>query len=301
MPGASGVPGWAWRAGGCPCPPCRSLGKKDPHCWTRSVCPSIGDGPLSELMLAAARASGLPVSTTAGYPVVLRTSSSDEVPDGRFVVEVALDASPADDRTGVSELWVSSESSRAAAERIGGPVVRVVPVPVHDVGAREHVTGESVVFAAIADHELDRPGNVLGAVSAFLSAFPDRTDVELRIAVSGAFEHSESAERLRLATASDQRISLVEDARRVRVRRCRGVAAPRWRRRPDRVAPGRARRAGDSRAGVRPRRRCGAVRQDGGSRAVSPGCRTRRAGGRSLDAVVGGRPADRGRIGRCRT
>ncbi|MFI6101430.1 FkbM family methyltransferase [Lentzea sp. NPDC051213] len=171
----------------------------------------VGSGPLSELVLAAARASGLPVSTSAGYPVVVRTSSSDEVPAGRFVVEVALDATPADDRTGVNELWLSSDVSRAAAERIGGPIVRVMPVPVIDAGAREHSTGDVVVFAAIADHSLDRPGNVLGAVSAFLTAFPDRTDVELRIAVSGAFEHPEAAERLRLATAADQRISLVED------------------------------------------------------------------------------------------
>ncbi|WP_143091452.1 FkbM family methyltransferase [Lentzea albida] len=170
----------------------------------------VGSGPVAELMLAAARASGLPVSTDGGYPVVVR-ASSDEVPPGRFVVEVALDATAADDRTGVNELWLSSDVSRAAAERIGGPIVRVVPVPVHDTGAREHETGEVVVFAAIADHELDRPGNVLGAVSAFLTAFPDRTDVELRIAVSGAFDHPEAAERLRLATASDQRISLVED------------------------------------------------------------------------------------------
>ncbi|HEX7303313.1 FkbM family methyltransferase [Lentzea sp.] len=171
----------------------------------------VGSGPLAERMLAAARASGLPVSTSAGYPVVVRTSPDDEVPSGRFVVEVALDATAADDRTGVNELWLSSDVSRVAAERIGGPIVRVVPVPVHDVGAREHTPGEVVVFAAIADHELDRPGNVLGAVSAFLTAFPDRTDVELRIAVSGAFDHPEAAERLRLATAADQRISLVDD------------------------------------------------------------------------------------------
>ncbi|SMD21920.1 methyltransferase, FkbM family [Lentzea albidocapillata] len=170
----------------------------------------IGSGPLAELMLAAARASGLPVSAAAGYPVVVRASSADEVPSGRFVVDVALDATAADDRTGVNELWLSSEASRAAAERIGGPIVRVVPVPVHDVGAREHESGEVVVFAAIADHGLDRPGNVLGAVSAFLTAFPDRTDVELKIAVSGALEHPEAAERLRLATSSDQRISLVD-------------------------------------------------------------------------------------------
>ncbi|MCX2952281.1 FkbM family methyltransferase [Lentzea sp. NEAU-D7] len=171
----------------------------------------IGSGPLAERMLAAARASGLPVSAAAGYPVVVRASSSEEVPSGRFVVDVTLDATAADDRTGVNELWLSSEASRAAAERIGGPIVRVVPVPVPDVGARDHESGDVVVFAAIADHELDRPGNVLGAVSAFLTAFPDRTDVELKIAVSGAFEHPEAAERLRLATSSDPRISLVDD------------------------------------------------------------------------------------------
>ncbi|MGZ3140486.1 FkbM family methyltransferase [Lentzea chajnantorensis] len=171
----------------------------------------VGNGPVTERVLAAARASGLPVSDSAAYPVVVRTSDDVEVPDGRFVVDIALDASAADDRVGVNELWVSSESSRAAAERIGGPIVRVVPVPVHDVGARDHEAGSVVVFAAIADHALDRPGNVLGAVSAFLSAFPDRTDVTLQVAVSGAYDHPEAAERLRLATASDQRIALVED------------------------------------------------------------------------------------------
>ncbi|GLZ36317.1 hypothetical protein Lesp02_85040 [Lentzea sp. NBRC 105346] len=169
----------------------------------------IGSGPIFELVLAAARASGLPTSTTASYPVVVR-ASGDEVPEGRFVVEVAPDASPRDERSGVNELWVSSEATRASAERIGGPIVRVVPLPVHDIGRRDHEPGGEIVFAAVADHEIDRAGNVLGAVSAFLTAFPDRTDVRLRIAVSGAYEHPEAAERLRLATAADPRIELVE-------------------------------------------------------------------------------------------
>ncbi|TWP49393.1 FkbM family methyltransferase [Lentzea tibetensis] len=170
----------------------------------------IGSGPLVDLVLAAARASGLPTSTTANYPVVVR-AGDDEIPDGRFVVDVALDASPRDPRTGVNELWVSSEATRATAERIGGPIVRVVPLPVHDIGERTHETGPEIVFAALADHAIDRAGNVLGVVSAFLSAFPDRADVRLRIAVTGADDHPEAAERLRLATAADPRIELVED------------------------------------------------------------------------------------------
>ncbi|WP_434450330.1 FkbM family methyltransferase [Lentzea sp. E54] len=220
FPAPSGADADAWRewcagvgvaSGRLPAPAVPQPRSEGPALLDQLGVSVVGSGPVAELMLAAARASGLPVSTSAGYPVVVRASSSDEVPAGRFVVDVALDATAADDRTGVNELWLSSDVSRAAAERIGGPIVRVVPVPVHDVGEREHSAGDVVVFAAIADHGLDRPGNVLGAVSAFLSAFPDRTDVELRIAVSGAHEHPEAAERLRLATASDQRISLVED------------------------------------------------------------------------------------------
>ncbi|WP_211304225.1 FkbM family methyltransferase [Umezawaea tangerina] len=172
----------------------------------------LGDGPVARLVETVARASGLPTSTTAGYPVVLRAGGDEPVPGDRFVVDYGLDAGAHQDRPTAHELWVPSESTRAAAERIGGPTVRVVPLPVVDTGAREvPEERDEVVFGALADHGEDRAGNVLGAVSAFLGAFPDRTDVRLLISVTGAAEHPEAAERLRLATAADPRIVLVED------------------------------------------------------------------------------------------
>ena len=168
----------------------------------------LGTGPIAELVHAAARASGLPTSTAAGYPVVIRVGSTTErVPDSRFVVDYLLD----DDRpTDAAELWVPSETTRAALERQGGPTVRVLPLPVPEAETHPRESHERVIFGALADHAVDRAGNVLGAVSAFLSAFPDRNDVTLRIEVTYADAHPEAAERLRLATAADPRIELVD-------------------------------------------------------------------------------------------
>lgn len=177
----------------------------------------LGSGHVAELVLAAARASGLPTSTEPGYPVLVRAGGPEPVPDGRFVVDVGLDAG-----ADASELWVPSETTKAVAERSGGPAVRVVPLPVRDPGARDddakraardkrELDDDVVVFVTAADLAVDRSGNVLGAVSAFLGAFPDRTDVSLLVSVTGAREHPEAAERLRLATSADPRIELVED------------------------------------------------------------------------------------------
>lgn len=173
----------------------------------------LGEGPVAALVLDLARASGLPTSTTAGYPVVVRVGNEENVPADRFVVDYGIDAGAHEERHTAQELWVPSEATRAASERIGGPVVRVVPLPVRDTGEREPLDaeGRDLVFGAFADHAVDRAGNVLGAVSAFLGAFPDRGDVRLLISVTGAAEHPEAAERLRLATAADPRIVLVED------------------------------------------------------------------------------------------
>ncbi|MEU4807339.1 FkbM family methyltransferase [Actinosynnema sp. NPDC023587] len=168
----------------------------------------IGSGPVADLLHAAARASGLPTSTAVGYPVVVRVDHAVPVPDGRFVVDYRLDEGPA---PGAHEVWVPSEATRAAVERTGGPAVRVLPLPVPDQDAYEPDDHEGVIFGALADHAVDREGNVIGAVSAFLGAFTDRADVTLRIAVTGADAHPEAAERLRLATATDPRIELVDE------------------------------------------------------------------------------------------
>lgn len=165
----------------------------------------VGAGPVADLLHAAARASGLPMSTGLGYPVVVRVDNTP-VPAGRHVIDYRLDSGPSRD---AHELWVPSETTRAAVERPGGPTVRVLPLPVLD--QPPHDEHEGIVFGALADHAIDRDGNVLGAVSAFLGAFPDRNDVTLRIEVTHAADHPEAAERLRLATAADPRIELVAD------------------------------------------------------------------------------------------
>ncbi|XVS65448.1 FkbM family methyltransferase [Actinosynnema sp. CA-299493] len=167
----------------------------------------LGAGPIAELVHAAARASGLPTSTTAGYPVVIRVGTTERVPDSRFVVDYLLDD---DQPTDAAELWVPSETTRATFERQGGPTVRVLPLPVPEAEDQDLGAHDGVIFGALADHTIDRAGNVLGAVSAFLSAFPDRNDVTLRIQVTHAHAHPEAAERLRLATAADPRIDLVD-------------------------------------------------------------------------------------------
>lgn len=167
----------------------------------------LGTGPIAELVHAAARASGLPTSTTAGYPVVVRVGTTEKVPDSRFVVDYVLDD---DQHTDATEIWVPSEATRAAIERQGGPAVRVLPLPVPEAVAKDPEPHDGVLFGALADHAADRAGNALGAVSAFLSAFPDRTDVTLRIEVTNADTHPEAAERLRLATSADPRIELVD-------------------------------------------------------------------------------------------
>lgn len=170
----------------------------------------VGTGPIADLLHAAARASGLPMSTGLGYPVVVRVDDTP-VPAGRHVIDYRLDSGPSPD---AHELWVPSETTRAAVERPGGPAVRVLPLPVREQEPHDehepHHEHEGVVFGALADHAVDREGNVLGAVSAFLGAFPDRNDVTLRIEVTHAAEHPEAAERLRLATAADPRIELVD-------------------------------------------------------------------------------------------
>ncbi|WP_308257585.1 FkbM family methyltransferase [Saccharothrix luteola] len=167
----------------------------------------LGSGPIAALVHAAARASGLPTSTDAGYPVVIRVGTTERVPDSRFVVDYLLDD---DQPTDAAELWVPSETTRATLERQGGPTVRVLPLPVQEAEDQALEAHDGVIFGALADHALDRAGNVLGAVSAFLSAFPDRNDVTLRIEVGNAHAHPEAAERLRLATAADPRIELVD-------------------------------------------------------------------------------------------
>ncbi|MBP2473863.1 FkbM family methyltransferase [Crossiella equi] len=179
----------------------------------------VGSGPEAELLRAAVRASGLPSADEPMYPVVLRCADAPTPPADRYVISVLPEPGA---RPGpASELWVASDTTRNAVQRAGWPPVRTLPFPVVDLGAvdeqsraaaRDRVgLGDAVVFAATVDHSAERQGNALGLAAAFLAAFPDRHDVHLLLLVHGAHAHPEAAERLRLATASDPRIILVEE------------------------------------------------------------------------------------------
>ncbi|GAA2777603.1 glycosyltransferase family protein [Saccharopolyspora taberi] len=178
----------------------------------------LGSGRLADLVRAAVGTSGLPSADTPYYPVVLRCEQGVPVPAGRYVIDVGTGAEPSTD---VAEVWVPSEAARAEARLSGGPTTRVIALPLPDPGrvvlpsrkgarARHELSDEFVV-GAFVDHGDERQDNALGLVNAFLTAFPDRDDVRLVIAVSAAADHPEAAERLRLATAADPRVLLVED------------------------------------------------------------------------------------------
>ncbi|MDI2032579.1 FkbM family methyltransferase [Saccharopolyspora sp. TS4A08] len=176
----------------------------------------LGSGPLAELMRTAVGSSGLPSADTAYYPVVLRCSPGLAVPAGRYVIDVHTGGGTDAD---AAETWVLSESSRSAVRRTGSRT-RVVTLPAPEreridlptrKGARARFElSDEFVLAAHVDHAAERADNALGLVSAFLTAFAERDDVRLLVGVAGATRHPEAAERLRLATASDSRIRLVE-------------------------------------------------------------------------------------------
>ena len=181
----------------------------------------LGSGWVADLVAASARASGLPAAMEPGYPVVLLCDDEVSAPSERYVVAVRTGPGPISGQQDVNEVWVTSETTRAALEQTVSVPVRTITLPVLDRPVREeaarassrsaHNIGDEVVFTTVVDHAAERVGNALGAVSAFLAAFPDRQDVLLILAVSGSAEYPESAERLRLATATDPRIRLVED------------------------------------------------------------------------------------------
>ncbi|MEB3367786.1 FkbM family methyltransferase [Saccharopolyspora mangrovi] len=176
----------------------------------------LGTGPVADLMRTAVGASGLPSADTAYYPVVLRCAPGLAVPAGRYVIDVHTGGGATSD---AAETWVLSESSRAAVRRTGTKT-RVVTLPAPErerinlptrKGARARFElSDEFVIAAHVDHATERADNALGLVSAFLTAFAERDDVRLLMGVAGAASHPEAAERLRLATASDSRIKLVE-------------------------------------------------------------------------------------------
>lgn len=178
----------------------------------------LGKGKLAELIRAAVHVSGLPSADTPYYPVVLRCEPGIAVPPGRHVIDIRPDGhAPVPGES--AETWVFSEG-RCRALRRAGAQVRVAPLPLPDPGTVDLPTrkgyraqydlSEEFVIGTFVDHANGRQDNVLGLVNAFVAAFPERTDVRLLIGVSGAAEHPEEAERLRLATVADPRIVLIE-------------------------------------------------------------------------------------------
>jgi FkbM family methyltransferase len=168
----------------------------------------LGVGPLAESVRLSVGATGLPISSDPIYPVVLVCDDS-EIPRNRHVVQVR--AEPAPLTPGVDEAWVPWPAP---------PGANAVVLPVPDQEEREESEREEAlvglgvtsgaVFTSFVDYDEGCCTNETDVVAAFRAAFPDRSDVTLLLAVRGAADRRAAAERLRLATAHDRRIRLVE-------------------------------------------------------------------------------------------
>ena len=159
----------------------------------------LGAGPLADSVRLAVSASGLPHAEQPVYPVVV---CAGEPPVGldRYLVAVRADPEP-DSRA--DEVWTPAE----------------LPFPLADPGerderdrrgARERLGfADEVVFAALLDHAAGADGGAVELVHAFGEAFADRTDARMIVYATPAAD-PDSAERARLAAASDPRIRLVD-------------------------------------------------------------------------------------------
>ncbi|MBB5958775.1 glycosyltransferase involved in cell wall biosynthesis [Saccharothrix tamanrassetensis] len=114
----------------------------------------------------------------------------------------------------VDEVWTVSDFVRRAVEPHSPVPVRTVPIPVVErapVRAEPRRPGETTGFLFAFDfNSTAQRKNPWGVVTAFQRAFPGRTDVKLVIKSTNAHLHTGAAERLRLMTADDPRITLVE-------------------------------------------------------------------------------------------
>jgi FkbM family methyltransferase len=186
----------------------------------------LGAGRVATLLRAAASASGLPVSSEPDYPVVLcGTDVPTELAQRRHVIATPDDTGAVSAYRGAHEVWTLTKAAQSELDGVTGLPVHVVPLPVPDSdeidtverqSAREEIgwpgKPDAFVFAAFVDHAHERADNAPGVVTAFGRAFGDDADVRLLLLVSGADRHPAAAERLRLATADDDRIELVEQA-----------------------------------------------------------------------------------------
>ncbi|TCO58748.1 FkbM family methyltransferase [Actinocrispum wychmicini] len=168
----------------------------------------LGVGVLAESVRLSAGATGLPISSDPIYPVVLVCGDTVDLPQNRHVVLVRDEPTLAP--PGVDEVWVPWPAP---------PGANAVVLPVADQEEREEEEREEAlaglgvtsgaVFMSFVDYDEGCCANETDVVAAFRAAFPDRADVTLLLAVRGA-DRRAAAERLRLATAHDRRIRLVE-------------------------------------------------------------------------------------------
>ncbi|RCW40677.1 FkbM family methyltransferase [Halopolyspora algeriensis] len=190
----------------------------------------LGKGRVAELVRATVRASGLPSADTPHYPVVLRCDTELPVPAGHYVIDILpeqhseQDTAPSTDNgTAGAETWVLSEAGRLRGDARTHVITLPLPesdpmeLPTRRQARAECGLADEFAIAGFVDHADEQQGNTLGLVNAFLTAFPDRSDVRLLLAVSEAVTHPEEAERLRLATTTDPRIVLLEDISQDRV------------------------------------------------------------------------------------
>ncbi|MBA0127504.1 FkbM family methyltransferase [Haloechinothrix sp. YIM 98757] len=114
----------------------------------------------------------------------------------------------------VDEVWTISRFCADAIAAHSPVPVRTIPVPVRDPGTparKERDPGEPTTFLFTFDfNSVGERKNPWGVVSAFGRAFRDRDDVRLVIKAINGDINPHSAERLRVLTAEDHRIDLIE-------------------------------------------------------------------------------------------
>ncbi len=122
--------------------------------------------------------------------------------------------------TWLSEVWTPSRFAMAAIASISPVPVRTVPHyvdpdPVHDTMAEQpsglDVSDSDFVVLVMADGRSSlRRKNVADAVSAFKSAFPDRTDVRLVLKCRNLEEFPAEAARIAGRIGADKRVLLID-------------------------------------------------------------------------------------------
>lgn len=112
----------------------------------------------------------------------------------------------------VDEVWTVSDFCRDALSRHSPVPVKTIPVPVRDPGEpdRRTVDGQTRFLFAFDFASIGERKNPWGAVEAFQRAFEGRDDVRLVLKAINGAKHPQTAEKLRVRIAGDDRIELIE-------------------------------------------------------------------------------------------